>query len=68
MGEHGAAELTWVLRPAATRPARIRALEGRRIHAVGPVGPDGATDVVLRDGTRLRVAQAEIVAEGHLAP
>jgi hypothetical protein len=57
------AELSWVLRPAPTRPARVRALAGRLIHAVGPVGPDGETEVVLGDGTRVRATPAEIVAE-----
>ena len=57
------AELTWVLRPAATRPQRIRALAGTPVHAASSVGVDGEVDLVLRDGTRVRVTAAEIEAE-----
>jgi hypothetical protein len=64
MGDrHQAAELRWILRPATTRPARVRALAGQPVHAVGPVGPDGETEVVLGDGTRVHATRAEIVAE-----
>jgi hypothetical protein len=41
----------------------VRALSGASIYAAGPVGPDGEADVVLKDGTRVRAASAEIVAE-----
>jgi hypothetical protein len=58
-----AAELTWVFRPRATRPAQVRALAGWPVHATGPVGLDGEAEVILGDGTHLRAAQAEIVAE-----
>ncbi len=58
-----AAELTWIFRPAATRPRQVQALAGKPVHATGPVGPDGETDIVLQDGTRLRATPAEIVAE-----
>ncbi len=61
--QHRAAELTWIFRPAATRPAGVRALDGRPIFAVGQVGPDGNAEVVLGDGTHLRAAVNEIVAE-----
>jgi len=30
--EHGAAELTWIFRPSATRPRRIQALTGKPIY------------------------------------
>ncbi len=56
-------ELTWVLRPDAGRPAPVRALSGVPVHAVGTPGRDGRVDVVLRDGTRVRVSRTEIVAE-----
>jgi hypothetical protein len=58
-----AAELTCVFRPDGTRTAEVRALAGALIHATGPVGTDGETEVVLRDGTRIRAKLAEIVAE-----
>ncbi len=57
------AELTWIFRPAATRPGDVQALAGSKVHATGPVGPDGETEVVLQDGTHLRATPAEIVAE-----
>ena len=59
----GAVEQVWVLRPAAGRPEAVRALSGTPVHAVGAVGPDGLCEVVLRDGVRVRVSPAEIVAE-----
>ena len=57
------ADLRWVFRPAAARPASVPALAGRPVHGSGQVGPDGQTEVVLSDGTRLRATPAEIVAE-----
>src|SRR5262249_16806967 len=57
------AELNWIFRPAPIRPEQIRALAGMAVHATGPVGVDGEADVVLRDGTRVRVKPVEIVAE-----
>jgi hypothetical protein len=38
-------------------------LNGKPVHATGPVDPDGETEVVLRDGTRVCAKPAEIVAE-----
>jgi hypothetical protein len=55
--------LTWVFRPAGSRPAPVRARAGSKVHAFGAVGADGRTEVVLQDGTRLRVLPAEVVAE-----
>jgi hypothetical protein len=60
---HPTAELTWVFRPAAERPEPLRQLTGRRVHAIGSVGPDGEAEVVLSDGTHLRATRAEVVAE-----
>jgi hypothetical protein len=57
------AELTWIFRPAATRPGDVQALAGSKVHATGLVGPDGEAEVVLQDGTHLRAKPAEIVAE-----
>jgi len=62
-GQRRAAELAWIYRPEPRRPIRIRALNGKPVHATGPVDPDGEMDVVLRDGTRVRAKPAEIVAE-----
>jgi hypothetical protein len=59
----GAVEQVWVLRPEAGRSEALLALSGRPVHAVGAVGTDGQVDVVLRDGTRVRVRPREIVAE-----
>jgi hypothetical protein len=56
-------ELRWVLRPDTARPAAVRALAGRLVHAVGVVGTDGFMEVVLHDGTRLRVRPTEVVTE-----
>ena len=56
-------ELVWVFRPDQTRSADIQALAGVPVHATGPAGADGASEVVLRDGSRLRAMRAEIVAE-----
>jgi hypothetical protein len=56
-------ELTWVFRPDGSRPATVRARAGARVHAVGLVGDDGCSEVVLQDGTRLRAFPAEVVAE-----
>jgi hypothetical protein len=58
-----ATELNWIFRPGVTRPHSIQQLAGKPIHATGPVGSDGETDVVLHDGTRLRAKPAEIVAK-----
>jgi hypothetical protein len=58
-----AAELTWVFRPDASQPERLRALAGARVHSMGVVGNDGRAEVVLHDGTRLRATPAEVVAE-----
>jgi len=58
-----AAELTWIFRPEASRPAQIQALNGKSVHATGLVGPDGETEIVLGDGTRGRAKLVEIVAE-----
>lgn len=58
-----ARELRWVFRPAGTRPLPIRALAGTPVHAAGPASTDGHVNVVLTDGTRLRVTPIEIVAE-----
>lgn len=63
MEQRQAAELTWVFRPASTRPERFQALAGTPVHGTGPVSPDGEAEVVLGDGTRLRATPAEIVAE-----
>ncbi len=57
------AELNWIFRPEPARPSQVRELAGRPIHAAGPIGPDGEKEVVLRDGTHLRVKPTEIVAE-----
>jgi hypothetical protein len=57
------AELRWVLRPAVSRPADLRALTGQPVHGTGATGPDGQADVTLSDGTRVRVTPAEISAE-----
>jgi hypothetical protein len=57
------AELTWVFRPAVTRPEQVQALAGTPVHGTGPVGPDGEAEVVLGDGTRLRATPGEVVAE-----
>lgn len=61
--QYRVAELIWVFRPGATRSEQVRALAGRLVHAAGPVGVDGEAEVVLGDGTQLRAARAEIVAE-----
>jgi hypothetical protein len=58
-----ARDLVWVFRPDASRPAEVRALAGVPVHDPGRVGPDGAAEVVLRDGSRVRATRAEIVAE-----
>ncbi len=63
MAQRRATELTWVFRPTEARPTEIRALTGARVHATGPVGADGTTEVVLADGTRVRATPTEIVAE-----
>jgi hypothetical protein len=55
--------LTWVFRPDRSQPEAVRAQSGARVHAVGLVGADGRSDIVLQDGTRLRAAPAEVVAE-----
>lgn len=57
------AELRWVFRPASGRPADLRALTGQPVHGTGPTGQDGQADVILADGTRVRVTRAEIIAE-----
>lgn len=62
-GDAGAADLRWVFRPAPDREVKIRALDGLPVHSVRATGVDGLTDVVLSDGTHLRVARTEIVAE-----
>ncbi len=62
-GQRRAAELAWIYRPETRRPAEVRALDGKPVHATGPVGPDGEMNVALRDGTRVRATPAEIVAE-----
>lgn len=62
--EHrGAAQLIWIFRPEASRPAEVQALAGTAIHATGPVRADGEAEVVLKDGTRVRAKPAEIIAE-----
>src|SRR6266542_2132440 len=53
------AELTWIFRPAATRPGDVQALAGGKVHTTGPVGPDGETEVVLQDGTHLPATPAK---------
>lgn len=63
MADYGRVELTWVLRPSVTRPSHVQALAGRLIHATSPVDPDSQTEVVLEDGTHLRVTPAEIVPD-----
>ena len=62
-GSNQVTELTWVFRPDGSWPATVRARAGARVHAVGLVGDDGRTEVVLQDGTRLRALPAEVVAE-----
>lgn len=57
------ADLSWIFRPAATRPQPIQALAGKQVHATGRIGSDDEAEVVLRDGTRLRAKPPEIVAE-----
>jgi hypothetical protein len=57
------AELTWIFRPAATRPEHMQAFAGTRAHGTGPVGPDGEAEVVLGDGTHLRATLAEVGAK-----
>jgi hypothetical protein len=41
----------------------LRALAAARVHSMGVVGDDGRAELVLDDGTRLRAAPAEVVAE-----
>jgi hypothetical protein len=57
------AELRWVFRPVASRPEQVRALAGKPVHGIGPVGADGEVEVVLGDGTHVRAAPTEVVAE-----
>ena len=57
------AELRWVFRPAASRPPNVRALAGQPVHGTGLTGSDGKADVTLADGTHVRAAPAEIIAE-----
>jgi hypothetical protein len=63
MDQRHTAELTWIFRPAKTRPAHMRALTGKPVHGTGPTDPDGEADVTLADGTHLRARPAEIIAE-----
>jgi hypothetical protein len=62
-GDAGAADLRWIFRPSPDREVTIRALDGLPVHSVKATGVDGFTDVVLSDGTHLRAARTEIVAE-----
>ena len=62
MGHESAPELSWIFQPAPDRPDVVQALAGTPVHGVGVFGADGHTEVVLRDGTRLRISRAEIVA------
>ncbi len=59
-------ELTWIFRPAPTRPAPVQALGGRPIYATGRASRDGEAEMVLGDGTHLCASTAEIVAEQRL--
>jgi hypothetical protein len=63
VSESRTTELRWIFRPRPDRPVAVRALSGASIYAAGSVGADGEADVVLKDGTRVRAASAEIVAE-----
>lgn len=56
-------DLKWVFRPDANRPPEELALDGTPVHATYPPAPDGTRDIVLADGSQLRVTRAEIVAE-----
>jgi hypothetical protein len=57
-------EVAWVFRPGQSQHAqRVRALAGKAVYGVGPVGDDGRLEVVLQDGTRVRAAPGEVVAE-----
>ncbi|NJC73159.1 hypothetical protein HC031_26070 [Planosporangium thailandense] len=55
-------EVAWVFRPGPSQQ-NARALSGKAIYGVGPLGEDGRVEVVLQDGTRVRAAPAEVVAE-----
>jgi hypothetical protein len=41
----------------------MRALSGKPVYGVGPLGDDGRVEVVLQDGTRVRATPGEVVAE-----
>jgi hypothetical protein len=56
-------DLKWVFRPDADRPPEERALDGTAVHATHSSAPDGTRDIVLVDGTQLRVTRAELVVE-----
>jgi hypothetical protein len=63
--ETQAHERTWVWRPD---PARVPAsvpdrLVGTPVYGFGPADADGYVQVVLHDGTRVRAAPGDIVAE-----
>jgi hypothetical protein len=55
-------EVAWVFRPGPSRQ-HARALSGRPVYGVGPLGDDGRVEVVLLDGTRVRAVPGEVVAE-----
>jgi hypothetical protein len=58
-------EVAWVFRPSPSQQYahRLRALVGKPIYGVGPLGDDGRVEIVLQDGTRVRAMPGEVVAE-----
>lgn len=56
-------EQRWVLRPRPSQPPHVQAHAGALVYGVSAADDNGNVDVVLPDGTRLRVSRTEIVSE-----